>query len=56
MKKAFLLFVTLIISNFILIRYFLNEQHTITNVIVISVVSGIFGFLFSKYGIKHKDK
>lgn len=56
MKKAFLLFIILIIVIFIVMHYFLNEQFTVINLLVVSVICGIFGFLFSKYSIKTKDK
>jgi hypothetical protein len=56
MKKAFLLLATLIVVNFVVMHYFLNEQFTIINLLVISAIGGIFGFLFSRYGTKPKEK
>ncbi|WP_017471738.1 hypothetical protein [Amphibacillus jilinensis] len=52
MKKIALLFLSLFVIHFIAIRYLLHDQSTLINVVVISLISGIIGYIFSRYDNK----
>lgn len=56
MKVGVLLFAVLVAVNFITIHYLLMGQSTIVSTLVLSMIAGIFGFLFSRYGMKPRNK
>lgn len=55
-KRLLLLFLILLVVNFITIHYFLHEQSTIMSVLVISLTNGTIGFIFSRDNNSSKDK
>jgi len=52
MKKVALLFLCLFVVHFITLRYILPDESTLLNIVVISVISGIIGYIFSRYNNK----